>query len=147
MDMSVNDLLNESQRRKLTSTLHLLEKDLRQIDAWLQITEETGLLYRRSLRLSPERRIAARQCVAAALEQISELAAKFNLASQHENLVATINAMMRLDGIDLGETYADKLKGSGAVDPRLGPALDSHLDRLAQLVFSLPDIVTGRLPE
>lgn len=142
--MSVNDLLNESQRRKLTSTLYLLEKDLRQIDAWLQITEETGLLYRRSLRLSPERRAAARQCVAAALEQIGALAATFNLASQDENLAATINAMMRLDGIDLGETYADKLKGCGAVDPRLGPILDPPLDRLAQLVFSLPDMVADK---
>jgi hypothetical protein len=147
MDMITDDLLNEPQRRKLTSTLRMLEKDLRQVDAWLQITEETGLLYRRSLRLSPERRVAARQHIAAALQQIGELAAKFNLASQDENLTATINAMMRLDGIDLGETYANQLKGSGAVDPRLRPALDPHLDRLARLVSLLPGIVSGEPSE
>lgn len=143
----MDDLLNESQRRKLTSRLLLLEKQLRQVDAWLQITEEPGLLYRRSLRLSPERRAAARQCVAAALEQIGELAARFNLARQEENLATTINAMMRLDWCNLGEAYADKLKGCGPVDPRLEPMLDPHLDRLARLVLSLPDIVTGEPSE
>lgn len=147
MGIITDDLLNEPQRRKLTSTLRMLEKDLRQVNAWLQITEETGLLYRRSLRLSPERREAARQCVTAALEQIGELAAAFNLARQDENLAATINATMCLDGIDLGETYADQLKGSGAVDSRLKPALDPHLDRLARLVSLLPDIVSGESSE
>lgn len=141
------DLLNESQRRKLTSRLLLLEKDLRQVDAWLQITEEPGLLYRRSLSLSPEQRAAARQNIAAALEQIGELADRFNLARQEENLAATINAMMRLDWCDLGEAYADNLKSSGAVDPHLAPALDPLLDRLAGLVLSLPNIVTGELSE
>jgi hypothetical protein len=145
--MIVDDLLNEPQRRKLTSILLLLEKHLRQIDAWLQNPEETAILYRRSLRLSPERRATARQCVAAALEQIGELAVKFNLERQDENLAMTISAMMRLDWCDLGETYADKLKGGGAVDPRLGPVLDLPLDRLAQLIFSLPDMVTGKPSE
>lgn len=143
----MDDLLNKSQRRRITSRLQRLEEHLRQVNAWLEVTEETGLLYRRSLRLSPERRAAARQNIAAALEQIGELAARFNLARQEEDLAATINAMMRLDWCDLDGAYAHELKSCGEVDPRLESALDPHLDRLAGLVLSLPDIITGQPSE
>lgn len=140
----MNDLLNEPQRRRLTCTLRIIERHLRQVNAWLQITEEPGILYRRILPLSSERRTEARHCVTAALEQISELASMFNLVCQDENLLATIDAMMGLDHCDVEDTYADSMKSCGAVNPHLGPVLDPPLERLSKLVLSLSDIVTGR---
>ena len=123
--------------------MRLLEKHLRQIDAWLQGDEETGILYRQRLRLSPEQRAIARQQVAVALAEIAELSVQLDLPGEDENLAATIGAMMRLDWCDLGGMYSDQLKRAGAVDPRLGAVLDPHLDRLARAVLSLPAIVAG----
>lgn len=138
----MNDLLNEPQRRSLTSMMRLLEQHLRQIDGWLQGNEESGILYRRRLRLSPERRAIARQQVAAALAEIADLARRLELPGEDEDLAATIGAMMHLDWCYLGDRYADKLKRCGAVDPRLAAVLDPTLDRLTRLVFSLPAIVS-----
>jgi hypothetical protein len=122
--------------------MRLLEKHLRQIDGWLQGNEETGILYRQQLRLSPERRAIARQQVAAALAEIAELSRRLELPGEDEDLAAAIGAMMHLDWCYLGDRYADKLKRCGPVDPRLAAVLDPHLDRLAGLVFLLPALVT-----
>ena len=138
------DLLNESQRRTLTSTLMLHEKDLRQADAWLQgIGVETGIMYHRTLRLSAEERTAARQVIAQALEQIAELARKFDLRPTEDNLAAAIRAQMQLDWCDLSDTDADSLKRCGAVDPRLGPALDPGIAELSRLAMTLAHLLTN----
>ncbi len=139
------DLLNESQRRTLTSTLMLHEKDLRQADAWLQgIVVESGILYHRTLRLSAEQRAAARQVIAQALEQIAELARRFDLRPKEDNLVAAMRAQMQLDWCDLSDTYADSLKRCGAVDPLLEPSLDPGIAELSKLAMALADIITSR---
>jgi len=138
------DLLNESQRRMLTSTLMLHEKDLRQADAWLQgIGVEGGILYHRTLRLSAEQRAAARQVIAQALEQITELARRFDLRPKEDNLVAAIRAQMQLDWCDLSEMYANALKSCGTVDPLLGPSLDPGIAELSRLAMTLEHLLTN----
>jgi len=140
----MTDLLNEPQRTALTSMLLLFEKHLRQADAWLQGNGvETGIMYYRTLRLSSAERTAARQLIAQGLEQVAELARRFDLQPTEDNLVAAIRAEMQLDWSDLSDTYADSLKRCGAVDPRLGPALDPGIAELSRLAMTLAHLLTN----
>jgi hypothetical protein len=100
-------------------------------------------LYHCTLRLSAEQRAAARQVIAQALEQIAELARRFDLRRKEDNLAAAIRARMQLDWCDLSEMYADSLKSCGAVDPRLGPALDPGISELSRLAMTLAHLLTN----
>lgn len=135
--MDVGDLLNTAQRRSLTIGLRAFEMHLRQADAWLQGKEETGILYRRGLDLSPERRASARTQIAAALARIAVLAERFGLAVAQNDLGATIAAQMSADWANLCDTRPEKLCRFGEVDPRLRELLDAEIDSLAQLALSV----------
>jgi len=137
----MNGLLNESQRNSLTIVLRMLEEKLRQADAWLQGVDETGILYRRRLRLPPERGVLARQHIAVALEQIAELARQFDLEPVDNSPEATIMAEMSESWANLWDARSDKLKRYGEVDPLLSQALDPSMDRLIELTLELMSTV------
>jgi len=133
----MDDLLNESQRTSLAVVLRFLEQDLRRADEWLQGTEEKGILYRRKLRLQPERRAVARRHIAAALRQIAKLSHQFDLQPMDDSPEATIVAEMSERWGNLVDARSDKLKRYGDVDLRLAQALDPSLDRLIELTLAL----------
>jgi hypothetical protein len=133
----MDDLLNESQFNSLAIVLRLLEQDLRQADEWLQGADETGILYRRKLRLQPERRAVARRHIAAALRQIAELSRQFDLQPVDDSPEATIVSEMSERWANLVDSRSDKLNRYGDVDPRLAQALDPSLDRLIELTLAL----------
>jgi len=133
----MDNLLSAPQRASLAIVLRLLEQDLRQADKWLQGAEERGILYRRKLRLPPERRAIARRHIAAALKQIAELARTFDLQPVDDSPEATITAEMSERWANLCDARSDKLKRYGDVDPRLAQVLDPSLDRLIELTLAL----------
>ncbi len=137
LDVMPPDLLNPAQRNSLAVGLRAFEMHLRQIDAWLEGWEESGILYHRSLHLSPELRSAAKAHIAAALGQIATLADRFRLAATEDDLAASIAALMSVDWADLTELRSDKLRRYGEVDPRLRDVLDAEVDALAQRAESL----------
>lgn len=136
----MTELLNTAQRSSLTIGLRAFEMHLRQADAWLQGSEERGILYHRSLRLPPEQRAAARAQIAAALAQIAALAERFDLAAVEDDLGAAIAAQLSVDWANLSDVRSAKLRRYGEVDPRLTDLLDAVVDRLAQLALSLADL-------
>jgi len=143
----MKDLLNEAQYASLAIVLRQLEDDLHQADTWLRGAEENGILYRRKLRLSPERRAAARQVIATALNQVTELAREFDLSQVDDNPSATVIAEMSERWANLCDARADKLKRYGDVDPRLSQALDPSLDRLIELTLALMSTLrNGAMP-
>ncbi len=131
------ELLNTAQRSSLTIELRAFEMHLRQADAWLQGEEERGILYRRSIHLSPERRAAAREQIGAAIAQITVLTERFDLAAASDDLGATIVSQMSVDWANLCDVRSDRLRRYGEVDPELPDLLDADIDRLAQLALSL----------
>jgi hypothetical protein len=134
-------MLNFPQRLALTVTLRLFEEQLRQADAWLQDSTETGILYRRELRLSPARRAAARQVVDTALHQIAAVTREFDLAAADYDPAAAIAGEMSVCWANLCDLRADKMKRYGPVDPGLTQTLDPYMDRLADLALLLSAVV------
>ena len=144
----MGDLLNTAQRSSLTIGLRAFEMHLRQADAWLRGGEERGILYRRSLDLSPERRAAVRAQIAAALAQIAELAERFDLSATEDDLGATIASLMSVDWANLCDTRSAKLHRYGDVDPRLAGLLDADIDALAQRALAVAALGRdGEVPE
>lgn len=140
-------MLNPSQRNSLSITLRIFEENLRQADAWLQSEENAGILYRHSLRLSPESKGVARHVIEAALNEIAELAHEFGLKPVEKDLTATVIATMSTDWVHLCDAHSDTLVQYGAVDPRLAQTLDPRLDRLAEMALLLAAAVRGRQAE
>lgn len=137
MERNAPLLLNAAQRNSLTIGLRAFEMHLRQADAWLQGVVEHGILYERTLSLSPEQHISARAQIVAALERIAVLTERFDLAATEDDLGATIASQMSVDWANLCDTRSDKLRRYGQVDPRLAEFLDADVDALAQLALSL----------
>ncbi len=141
------DLLNTPQRNSLTNVLRMLEERLRQAQAWLPGVDETGWLYHRSLRLSPEQQELAARIIAMALDEIAQVSREFDLQPAQDDLAAVISAGMSLMWADLVDTRSDKMNRFGVVDPRLAQQLDPHLDRLIEMVLVLSSLVRGKSAE
>ncbi len=140
----MSELLNAAQRNSLVIGLRAFEKHLRQADAWLQGYEERGILYRRRLDLTPERRAAARSQIAAALQHIAALADRFDLPMAEESYAATMAGQMTADWADLCDLRSTKLQRYGDVHPGLAALLDADLDALAQQALALAAIDLDR---
>ncbi len=134
------DLLNPAQRNSLTITLHLLEENLRQADAWLQQSGTQGILYHHTLRLPDDKKQIARQTIAAALQGIADLVQIFDLPRADEPIESKIAGAMAISWANLCDTHSEKLARYGAVDPRLSSRLDQHVESLAQQVSLLVSI-------
>ncbi len=117
---------------------------LRRADAWLQVGEESGILYRRRLGLSPEQRAVMREQIASALAQIATLADRFGLSADDEDLGAAIAAQMSADWANLCDVRSDKLCRYGEVHPDLAHLLDADISALAERVAILANAGRGR---
>jgi len=137
----MSHLLNTSQHTSLAVVLRYFERSLRQAEMWLQGEESAGVLYRSSLRLSPERRAAALAHIPEALEGITRLAERFELPAVAESLASRIAAEMSVNWANLVDTRSAKLRRYGPVDPELYEVLDSEIEHLAQLAFLIASLV------
>lgn len=136
------DLLNPSQYRSVYITLRALEERLRQADLWLQGTEESGILYQRTLELSMERRLSVHLQIAEALELIAELAQTLQLPCEMDDACSHIRAALSASWVDLCDVRSSTLGRYGTVNPDLAPVLDPIVKRLEQLALVIANLVT-----
>ena len=138
------ELLNLSQKTKVTIILSLFEEHLRQAVHWLDGYSEEGLLYRRKLDLPLENQEKARRNIEEALSIISDLVDQLDLQTEGENPARIIGGNMSLDWDSLCDIQALKLLGSGDVHPDLAAALDQPVDRLANCALTIQRIFIGK---
>ncbi len=107
--------------------------------AWVQdgAEQEQGVLYQRSLRLTPEQRAAMLEQIDAALQQIGRLAAQFDLAAAEQDLAAVLAARMSADWATLVDLKSARLRRYGPVNQDLAESLDPALDALLQAALAL----------
>jgi hypothetical protein len=141
--VAMNGFLNSAQARSLHITLQMLEERLRRADAWLAGTEESGLVYHRTLALPPENRAAARIAISEALETLSSLAETFAVGCKEEDLVNHIRADMSASWTDLCDTRSEKLQRYGEVHPALAELLDPDIERLAALALRIAALMNA----
>ncbi len=137
------DLLNPAQFNRVSIVLRGLEMSLREAEDWLSRPEEVGILYRRRLTLSPERRAVLGEHIAAGLQEIATLASSFGLQSRDDDIGKHSAAEMSDLWADLIDSRSNTLKCYGAVDPRLAELLDPSVSRLVGLALAVVQDVQG----
>jgi len=133
----MSELLNPYQRNALTVALRAFEEQLHLFERWMHGYQESGILYRRQLELSEDRRILIQTQVTKALNYIAELATRFDLRPQDEDAAAMLRAGASVCWANLCDVRADKLKRYGQIDPHLAATLDPSIEALIALALSL----------
>lgn len=130
------DLLNPNQHRALAITLRHVEKNLRRVLSDL-VDEEQAILYRTTITLPEDKRPEVKWLVETALQEIAELARRFELPSETLDNTAMLRGPMALLRSDLYDIQARKLKRFGKVDSGLEAELDPAVTGLIELLAEI----------
>ncbi|MCL4465211.1 MAG: hypothetical protein M1389_04140 [Chloroflexi bacterium] len=134
--------LNQYQKKSVEIVLREMERTIDTIEAMLA-ADKTGILYSRTVSLSPEQRSKAAELIGKIRAEITELAAMFDLTKQELDGRQAISSMLGIVWEGIEDTHAEKLDRYGNIDPDLPSILDPHIDRLIDTVLTLSRTVTG----
>ena len=137
----MKDLLNPYQKNSLRVSLLTFEENLRQVQEWLDGREENGILYRRKLTVSEEKRKQAGQMIEMALNLIRKLSNTFRLETVSESAASMLGGGLTITWANLIDTQAGKLRRYGKVHPELAGMLDSDIQNLAGIALKLSSIL------
>ena len=130
-----DEILNDNQRRRIATHLHLLEEDLATL-ARLPTLGRAG---------SPYDKIHA--LLAAATRQVDELRAALDLGEYRTPpLRRRVGAVAEIWAVRVEDLVARRLKGYGRVHPGLAARLDARVTELKTLLERLAD-AAAELPE
>ncbi len=137
----MKDLLNPYQKNSLRITLRMFEENLRNALEWLDGREEDGILYSRKLILSPVGREQARQYIKVALGVIEKLSLQFDLRKESSDAASMLRGELDVGWANLLDTRAKKLGRYGKVHTELANALDSDIQKLAEIAQQLSAVI------
>lgn len=137
---SDNDsLLNEPQLRHFEVFLSMLETALNEIERLASPASVHGsenmIVYDSDL--PREFRAQAGPAIGAIREQISELAHQLGIEPQHRSRARTVKAVLTAELLRADDSYARKLRGYGAVSPRVQVEVEPALDRIRADIVAL----------
>lgn len=138
------ELLNPTQKTKVTIILRAFEEHLRQALGWLDGYRDEGYLYFRKLDLPPENQEEARKNIGDALTLIAQLVEQLDLQPEAENAARIVWGAMAIDWTDLTDIYARDVRGAGEVHPGLAAVIDHPVDQLASLALSIQANFSGQ---
>jgi hypothetical protein len=134
--------LNEPQHRHFAVFLSMLEDALSEINQLAGSragAEENLTLYDADL---PDAFAnSAEPSFRSIRREIAALARVLEIKPQHRSQRRTIRALLTAELVRLDDSYAHKLRGYGAVDPRARNALDPTLDRIRSELTALLDLL------
>jgi hypothetical protein len=137
---SDNDsLLNEPQLRHFEVFLSMLETALNEVERLTSPASVPGsenlVVYDSDL---PQGfRKHAVPAIGAIRDQISDLAHKLGIEPQHRSRTRTAKALLTAELVRIDDSYARKLRGYGAVSPRVQIEIDPALDRIRTDIIAL----------
>ena len=133
--------LNLSQKNSLYASLYGLEVSLHKIEKWIEEGEEQGILYLRTLSLSPEVKKSIRSKIKKAYKTIEALMHEYDLPRREEGLAEYIISMMSIGWADLEDSKARHMRNYGDLDETMGGKIDADLEPLIKNTRSIFNIV------
>lgn len=139
-------LLSENHRRVLANTLRRVE-----VAAWRleeQLTREMTphlALTRFTHPPTQEQRFLLLQLTKQIRQQVSRLAADYQLEVGEQHILRTMMGEFTLLWCDLEDIRPHKLRAYGTVNPQLQAVLDPPLQRLIELVLAIDGVASGKL--
>lgn len=136
---SDNSLLNEPQLRHFEVFLSMLESSLSEIETLASSAPVSGpdslIVY--DADLPREFRKQAAPAIGAIREQVSLLAHKLGIEPRHRSRARTVKALLTAELVRIEDSYSQKLRGYGAVSPRVQVEVDPALDRIRTEIVTL----------
>jgi hypothetical protein len=138
-------LLNESQRRSLSTVLRRVE-----LAAWRledRLSRETPpqlVLTRFTNPPDAAQRTALLHLVKDVRQQVADLAADYHLQVAEENFVRSIIGEFTLLWCDLEDSRPQKLRRYGAVHPQADDVLGPRIAQLIELVLAIDGVASGK---
>jgi len=131
--------LNEHQKRHVTITLRLLDKEIAQMERLVQ-REAEGVLFKRVSDIDEAERERLRTLAAAMRKVLRRLKERFDLTVEEESTRQTLMAHFPHLWSDLEEVRPKELGVYGAVDPGLTETLEPDVDLLIQMVGMIRNV-------
>jgi hypothetical protein len=124
--------LNEPQQRHFEVFLSMLEDALTQINrlAGLSATGAEGNLNLYDADLPARFAESAEPILASIRSELANLAELLEIKPRHRSQTRTVRALLTAELVRLDDSYPNKLRGYGSVDPRAHAALEPTLDRI-----------------
>jgi hypothetical protein len=136
---SDNSLLNEPQLRHFEVFLSMLETALNDIERLASLAPAAGsenLLVHDS-DLSHEFKMKAGPAIGVIRERVARLANELGIQPRHRSRTRSVRAILIAELVRLDDSYARKLRGYGAVSPRVQTEVDPALDSMRANIVAL----------
>jgi hypothetical protein len=136
-------MLNQSQRRRLSTVLGLTEERMLELRRRLAGGEPRPCILEIDNDLTDRERAAAEEKIDALLDLIRNASAQLALDRRRQSLRAMLFAVLSLSWATLQEAKASGLRAYGETDPRLKELLDPMIDRIGAAVMELVRNLSG----
>lgn len=134
-------MLNEAQQRNLHIVMRLIEEKMRALEFRLVRPEEHGVMFEISNDMSADIASALRQEIQEAMTILRELKHCFSLPREttptSQELVRGLSQLW----VSLQESDSKGLRRFGNVHSAVSPALDSQVERLAELMLKMGGLI------
>jgi hypothetical protein len=134
-------LLNEHQRRALSTRLTMLDRFLSDVEQLLSGSAPRGEMFEVVNDLSEEQKQNVRSLVKEARNELRISRRQLNLEIKREYVHRWLAGHLSIFWTILEDTRAAKLAGFGDVSPALAAELDPQIENLIRIVNSLKSIV------
>jgi hypothetical protein len=136
---SDNSLLNEPQLRHFEVFLSMMETALNEVERLTNPESVPGsenlVVYDSDL--PEEFKTHAAPAIGVTREQVARLADALGIQPQHRSRTRTVRAILTAELVRLDDSYARKLRGYGAVSPRVQTEIDPALDSMRANIVAL----------
>lgn len=136
-----DDLLNENQRRALSTRLAMLDRFFYDVEQLLSSDSPRGEMFELINDLTDEQRESVISLVNQGRAEIRASRNQFNLEVKHEYLHRMMAGHLSIFWTILEDSRAAKLKGFGGISPALATELDPKIERLIYIVNSLKSLI------
>ncbi|MCA1816545.1 MAG: hypothetical protein LC746_09100 [Acidobacteria bacterium] len=126
-------VLNENQRRALSTRLGMIERHLCDVERLAAGEPTRGAVFQVTNDLTEEQKSAVLSLTGEARGIISELRDRFGLEARREDVRRLLFGLFSVLWAILEDTHAAKLEGFGGVSPELSRLLDPKLDELIEV--------------
>jgi hypothetical protein len=136
-----DDLLNENQRRALSTRLAMLDRFFYDVEQLLSGDSPHGEMFELINDLTDEQRDRVTSLVNEGRAEIRASRDQFSLEVKHEYLHRMMAGHLSIFWTILEDCRAAKLQGFGGVSPNLAAELDPKVESLVRIVNSLKSVV------
>lgn len=136
-----NDLLNEHQRRALSTRLALLDRFFYDVEELLIRDSPRGEMFEVINDISEEQREKVLGLINEARGEIHDSRDRLNLDIRHEYLRRWMAGHLSIFWTILEDCRAAKLSGFGGVSEGLAPELDPTIDKLIRMIDAIKSVI------